>query len=72
MRFGSLEYYQENADYWHKQYREANQRANSAVAESKKSKERELTAIRMMLKYKKELDQLRKFVPSFPLFKEKP
>ncbi|MGC9439312.1 hypothetical protein [Streptomyces sp. WG5] len=67
-----LEDAERRASYWHQQYREANQRANSAVAEAKKSKERELTAIRMMLEYKKELNQLRKFVPSFPLFKENP
>lgn len=59
MRYGSLEYYEDRADYWHKQYQEANRRADSTVTEAKKSKERELTAIRLMLKYKKELDPSR-------------
>jgi ATPase subunit of ABC transporter with duplicated ATPase domains len=57
VRFGSLEYYQENADYWHKQYQEADRRANTAVAEAKKSKERLLTSIRMMQTVKAERDQ---------------
>ncbi|AWN05235.1 hypothetical protein SEA_IBANTIK_10 [Streptomyces phage Ibantik] len=40
------------ANHWYERYQEERQRANAAVAEAKKSKERELTAIRMMLKYK--------------------
>lgn len=57
MRYGSLEYYQENADYWHKQYTEANKRAGAAIAEAKKSKQREKSAIRLMLKFKKQASQ---------------
>ncbi|MFJ6010163.1 hypothetical protein ACIQHZ_31245 [Streptomyces halstedii] len=53
MSYGTLEWHKEQADYWHKAYGEANKRASAAIAEAKKSKERELTAIRLMLKYKK-------------------
>ncbi|MEU0158974.1 hypothetical protein ABZ154_09060 [Streptomyces sp. NPDC006261] len=52
MRYGSFEYYEDRASYWHKQYSDAARKADSAIAEAKKSKERELTAIRMMLKLK--------------------
>lgn len=52
MSYGDLQYYKENADYWHKEYNTANRRASAAIAEAKKSKERELTAIRMMLKHR--------------------
>lgn len=47
-----LEHAQENAFYWHGQYQEANRRANASIGEAKKSKERELTAIRLMLNLK--------------------
>lgn len=49
-----LEDAERRASYWYELYKESNQRANSAIAEAKKSKERELTAIRMMLKHRKE------------------
>ena len=65
MRFGSLEYYQENADYWHKQYQEANRIANAAVAEAKKSKDREKSAIRLMLKFKKQIEAAKSRIPSY-------
>jgi ATPase subunit of ABC transporter with duplicated ATPase domains len=55
--YGTLDWYKEQWDYWHKQYQEASRRANSAVAEAKKSKERLITAIRMMQTVKAERDQ---------------
>lgn len=60
MSYGDLQHYREKSEYWHKQYREANHRANAAVAEAKKSKERELTAIRMLLEHKKRPDEAKK------------
>lgn len=56
-----LEHAQERAYYWHEEYRKANQRANAAIAEAKKSKERELTAIRLLLEYKKQPDKAKKY-----------
>ena len=52
MSYGDLERCQERMQYWHGEYNKANKRAEAAIAEAKKSKERELTAIRMMLKLK--------------------
>ncbi|MFE8916828.1 hypothetical protein [Streptomyces globisporus] len=52
MRYGDFEWHKGQADYWHGKYVEANKKASAAIAEAKKSKERELTAIRMMLKLK--------------------
>lgn len=68
MSYGDLERCQERMQYWHQEYNKANKRAEAAIAEAKKSKERELTAIRLMLKYKAELDSIRKYLPRFPLF----
>jgi hypothetical protein len=56
-----LEHAQERAYYWHEQYRKANQRANASIAEAKKSKERELTAIRLMLKFKDQPNEAKKY-----------
>lgn len=71
MTYGTLEWHKERHDYWHKEYSKANKRASAAIAEAKKSKERELTAIRLMLKFKAELDSIRKYLPRFPLFNER-
>lgn len=54
MSYGDLQHYKDRANYWHEEYRKAYKRANAAVAEARKSKERELTAIRLLLKCKEE------------------
>ncbi|MEU5166840.1 hypothetical protein [Streptomyces mutomycini] len=56
MSYGTLEYYKERADYWRVQLGVSNRRAEAAIAEAKKSKERQLTAIRMLLELKKRPD----------------
>ncbi|MFD5069184.1 hypothetical protein ACFWNC_14820 [Streptomyces sp. NPDC058369] len=53
MSYGDLQYHKENADYWFKHYVEATGKAESAIAEAKKSKERLLSSARLALKYKR-------------------
>lgn len=65
MSYGTLEYYKERADYWRQGVGVANRRAEAAIAEAKKSKERELTAIRMMLKFKKQIEDAKGRIPSY-------
>lgn len=66
-----LEDAERRANHWYERYQEERRKNASLLAENRKAKERQLSATRLALKYKNELDQLRKFVPSFPLFKEK-
>lgn len=42
----------ELAAYWHTEWRKERRRANAAVDEAKKAKERQLAATRLALKYK--------------------
>lgn len=44
------------ASHWYERYQEERHRANAAVAEAKKAKERQLAATRLALKYK-EMDK---------------
>lgn len=52
-----LEDVERRVTHWFERYQEERRRANSAVAEAKKSKERLLTAIRMMQTVKAERDR---------------
>lgn len=61
MSYANPAYHQERAAYWLEKYGEANKRASAAIAEAKKSKERELTAIRMLLEMKKKPDEAKKY-----------